>query len=574
MHVSPVRRKQLGLLFILVLVTSLTEVVTIGAILPFLAVLAEPETVFKHELAQPFIQVLGLTEPQELILPITIAFAFAAVISGIMRIAMLWGQARLGHTIGADLSFEVYRRTLYQPYSVHVARNSSEVIAAITNKTNQVVGGIILPVLIISGAIFLLMAVLVTLIVISPIVAVTSILGFGSIYGVIVWMTKKRLLMNGKRISQGSNQVVKVVQEGLGGIRDILIDGTQSTYCESFRSVDIPMRRAQANSQVISLTPRYGVEAISMVLIALIAFSLVGSSGGFVEALPVLGALAVGAQRMLPTLQLIYGNWSSIRASQVILHDTLELIEQPLPNNANTLPLLPLPFNQTIKFCNFSFRYTPDLPWVLSNLNIEISKGSRVGFIGTTGSGKSTLLDIIMGLLHPTEGTLTIDGEAITEENHRSWQAHIAHVPQAIFLADATIAENIAFGVPVEQIDYERVYLAARQAQIAETIESLKSQYETMVGERGMRLSGGQRQRIGIARALYKKADVIIFDEATSALDNETELAVMDAIANIAQDITILIVAHRLTTLKGCDRVIELENGNVKRAGSYEEIVG
>jgi ATP-binding cassette subfamily B protein len=572
-HVAPRRRKQLGLLFALVVITSFTEVVAIGAVLPFLAVLSKPETVFSHELAQPLIKVLELTAPQQLVLPITVIFALAAVVSGVMRIAMLWGQARLGQAIGADLSYQVYRRTLFQPYSVHVARNSSEVIAAVTSKTNQVVAGIVLPVLMMTGSVLLMVAILATLISISPIIALSGILGFGTIYGVIVWVTKKRLLIYSHRISDGGNQVVKIVQEGLGGIRDILIDGAQSTYCKSFRTVDVSMRRAQANSQVISLTPRYGIESLSMVLIAVIAFSLVGSSGGLIDVLPVLGAFVVGAQRLLPALQLIYANLSSMRTAQIVLVDILSLIEQPLPNYTGAFAQPPLSFERSIKINDLGFRYASDAPWVLRGLNIEIRKGSRVGFIGSTGSGKSTLLDIVMGLLHPVTGTLTIDDKPITEENYRSWQAHIAHVPQAIFLSDATIAENIAFGVPVEQIDLERVCQAARQAQIAETIESWKSQYETIVGERGMRLSGGQRQRIGIARALYKQADVIVFDEATSALDNETEQAVMDTIDNIAGETTILIVAHRLTTLKKCDQVVELENGTIKRFGVYEDIV-
>jgi ATP-binding cassette subfamily B protein len=210
---------------------------------------------------------------------------------------------------------------------------------------------------------------------------------------------------------------------------------------------------------------------------------------------------------------------------------------------------------------------------VIKNLNLTITKGSRIGFIGTTGSGKSTLLDIIMGLLEPTEGILEIDGQPITMLNHRSWQSHIAHVPQAIFLADSTIEENIAFGVHKNQIDHERVRQAAQQAQIADTIETWPKQYKTFIGERGIRLSGGQRQRIGIARALYKQADLIIFDEATSALDNETEEAVMQAIENLSDDLTILIIAHRLSTLKNCTNIIELSGGEIKRVGSFELIV-
>jgi ATP-binding cassette subfamily B protein len=221
-----------------------------------------------------------------------------------------------------------------------------------------------------------------------------------------------------------------------------------------------------------------------------------------------------------------------------------------------------------------AFRYAPEAPWVLQGVDLNIPKGSRIGFIGTTGSGKSTLLDLIMGLLHPTSGSLRIDGANITTQNYRAWQSLIAHVPQAIFLADATIAENIAFGIPPDQIDHARIRNAAQKAQIAQDIDSWSQQYNTVVGERGVRLSGGQRQRIGIARALYKQAEVIVFDEATSALDNETELAVIEAIENLGPEITVLIVAHRLTTLRSCKPIVELSDGHITRSGTYQDIVG
>jgi ABC-type bacteriocin/lantibiotic exporter with double-glycine peptidase domain len=276
---------------------------------------------------------------------------------------------------------------------------------------------------------------------------------------------------------------------------------------------------------------------------------------------------------MLPVMQLAYASLTSIQGGQASLRDTLDLLDQSLPDYVNQTDTAPLNFHRHISLNNLSFRYSPKTPWVLKNLDIEIAKGSRIGFIGTTGSGKSTLLDILMGLLTPTEGILMVDGHSIKSTNLRAWQAHISHVPQAIFLADSTIEENIAFGNPKSEIDRHRVIKAAQQAQIADLIESWPDQYETMVGERGVRLSGGQRQRIGIARALYKKADVIIFDEATSALDSDTEQAVMDAIESLGAEITILIIAHRLTTLKKCTHVIEICDGGVRRSGSYQELI-
>jgi ATP-binding cassette subfamily B protein len=283
--------------------------------------------------------------------------------------------------------------------------------------------------------------------------------------------------------------------------------------------------------------------------------------------------LAFGAQRLLPVLQQAYVAWSGIQGGRASLEDMLELLDQPLPDYSEHPIKQLISFDNRISLKKLDFRYSSQRPFVLKHLNLTINKGSRVGFIGATGSGKTTLLDIIMGLLQPTNGSLEIDNQTVTPINCCGWQAHIAHVPQTIFLADSSIEENIAFGVPKDQIDFQRVRQAAKQAQIAESIESWPRQYQTFVGERGIRLSGGQRQRIGIARALYKQADVIIFDEATSALDNETEQAVMQAIEGLSKDLTLLIIAHRLTTLKNCTQIVELGGGGIKRLGTYQEIV-
>jgi len=419
----------------------------------------------------------------------------------------------------------------------------------------------------------MLVAILIALLSVEPFIALVAFGGFGLIYALIIRFTHNRLLRDSQRIAHESTQVIKSLQEGLGGIRDVLIDGSQAAYCQIYRSADLPLRRAQASNTFISGSPRYGMEALGMMLIAALAYTLSQQADGITKAIPVLGALALGAQRLLPVLQQAYGAWSYIQGGHASLQDTLELLDQPLPDYANQPAVKSLPYQRHISLNQLSFRYNLQTPWVLKDLNLSIAKGSCVGFIGMTGSGKSTLLDIIMGLLSPTEGTLEIDGQTITIDNHRSWQAHIAHVPQAIFLADSTIEENIAFGVARDQIDNERVRQAACQAQISDIIETWPKQYKTFVGERGIRLSGGQRQRIGIARALYKQADVIIFDEATSALDNETEQAVMQAIERLSEELTVLIIAHRLTTLKNCTQIVELADGGIKRIGTYQEIV-
>jgi ATP-binding cassette subfamily B protein len=315
------------------------------------------------------------------------------------------------------------------------------------------------------------------------------------------------------------------------------------------------------------------METLGMLLIAALAYMLAQQIDGIAKAIPVLGALALGAQRLLPVLQQAYSSWSGLQGGNASLQDTLDLLDQPLPDYADQTAVQPLPFHHQINVKKLSFRYSSKTPWVFQDVDLTIAKGSRIGFIGVTGSGKSTLLDIVMGLLQPTKGMIEIDNQPMTLGNYRAWQAHIAHVPQAIFLADSTIEENIAFGVPKDQINRERVKQAANQAQIASIIETWPKQYQTFVGERGIRLSGGQRQRIGIARALYKQADVIIFDEATSSLDNETEEAVIQAIEGLSDNLTVLIIAHRLTTLKKCTQIVEVGNGGIKRAGSYQNIV-
>lgn len=572
-HISLRRRGQFGLLLVLMILASFAEILSIGAVLPFLGVLTTPARVFEHPVAQPFTQVLGLTAPEQLLLPLTIVFGLAALMAGAMRLLLLWASTRLSFATGADLSISIYRRTLYQPYAVHVARNSSEVINGISTKANAVIYSIIVPVLTLLSSGAMLSAILMALLFVDPVIALVAFGGFGLIYAFIIRLTRNQLLIDSQRIARESTHVIKSLQEGLGGIRDVLIDGSQTAYCQIYRNADYPLRRAQGNNLFISQSPRYGMEALGMLLIAALAYTLAQQPDGIAKAIPILGALALGAQRLLPVLQQAYAAWSNIQGGQASLQDTLELLDQPLPDYADQPAAEPLPFRQQINLKQLSFRYSSQTPWVLNNFDLTIAKGSRVGFVGTTGSGKSTLIDIVMGLLPPTEGTFEIDGQRITMGNHRAWQIHIAHVPQAIFLADSTIEENIAFGVPQDEIDHERVRQAAHQAQIAGNIETWPKQYQTFVGERGIRLSGGQRQRIGIARALYKQADVIIFDEATSALDNETEQAVMQAIEGLSEDLTLLIVAHRISTLKNCTQIVELGDGGIKRIGSYQDIV-
>jgi ATP-binding cassette, subfamily B, bacterial PglK len=567
------RHRQFYLLFILMMLASLTEIISIGAILPFLGVITAPEQVFQNSIIQPIIKILDITEPTQLLAPMTIVFVVAVLITGAIRLLLLYTMTRLSYATGADLSINIYRRTLYQDYSKHVARNSSEVINGIISKTNTVVGGVITPTLTLISSIILMIAIMSALFTIDSTIALSATMGFGLIYLIVIKITRQQLQENSNCVAEQSTQMIKALQEGLGGIRDVLIDGSQQFYCQIYRNADLPLREASASNSFISGSPRYAIESIGMALIAVLAYSMSLREEGLVTAIPVLGALGLGAQRLLPALQQAYSAYSTMKGAHTSFEDVLNLLDQPLPNYANQPQPTPITFKKDIRLENLSFRYSKETPWVLRNIDLKLNKGARIGFMGVTGSGKSTLLDIVMGLLSSTEGQFFVDDEPINAENCRSWQAHIAHVPQNIYLSDSTIEENIAFGIPKEQINHQQVKKAAQQAQIAELIEKWKEGYQTFVGERGIRLSGGQRQRIGIARALYKQADVLIFDEATSALDNETEYAVMEAIEELDRELTILIIAHRLTTLKGCDQIVTLGNNIIIYTGSYQECI-
>ncbi len=552
------RRGQFYFLILLMVFTSLAEVFSIGAVVPFLGILTAPEKYAVDPNVLRILEAFSINESGHLVLIFTMLFGFAAVIAAGCRLLLLWAINRISFMTGADLSFRMYQKTLYQPYEVHLARNSGDIISALVLQANELIFGAIMPVINIVSSFILLSIVLVILLYIDPITTFCSLGVASGIYLILVYLVKKRLSIEGEKISRESSNLVKSIQEGLGGVRDILIDSSQEIYAKIYQRADLVLRIAQSNRAFIGQSPKYLMELLGMMVISISAYYLSLKPGGLSPAVPFLGALALGAQRLLPVLQQMYVSWSTIQGSLASVNGGIALLEQSI-NLANQLNKEDISFKNKIVMKNLWFKYKQaDSNWVLEHVNAEIVKGDRVGIIGKTGSGKSTLLDLLLGLLVPSKGEILIDGMLLTDSNRHSWQKHIAHVPQVIFLADSTIAENIAFGVPEAEIDYEKVALVAHRSQLDEVIEGLPNKYRTKIGERGGRLSGGQRQRIGIARALYKNADIIIFDEATSALDNQTELAVMETINALGNDVTIIMTAHRHGTLKDCSKIFEL----------------
>jgi ATP-binding cassette subfamily B protein len=566
------RRIEIGFLLVLVMLGALADVITVGAVLPFLGVLIAPERVLEQPLIGAALRGLGIVSAQNLLLPLTVSFVAAALVSGLLRISIVWYTNRLAVGAGADIGIEAYRRSLYQPYEAHTRRNSSDLVSAIHTKVNDVVFGTLLPALQFVSSALVAIAITLVLLAMDPLVASCTALFLGGSYATIVLLARRALRRKSEVIAREHVQVVKALQEGFGGIRDILLDGTQEAFTRIYARSVLPLRKAQGAITFIGQSPRYAMESIGIAFICVLALAMSRQQGGIASALPMLGALALGAQRLLPALQQSYGAWVSMAGSRQALADVLDLLEKPLPPATSARSAGRLEFRDEIRFSDVHFRYGPEGPWTLEGFNLSISKGMRIGVVGRTGSGKSTMLDILLGLLDPTQGHLLVDGKNIAGPARRQWQQIVAHVPQNIFLSDASIAENIAFGAQGEA-NRERLKGAARQAQLLDFVEALPEGFQTFVGERGIRLSGGQRQRIGIARALYRNASVLVFDEATSALDNATERAVMESIDGLTRDLTLVLIAHRLTTVQHCDLIVELDHGRMVASGTYAQLL-
>ena len=528
-HISRKRRLQSLIFIILILICSVAEIMTLGAIVPFLAIITNPEDFLSNYYFTNIFHLLKLNNNDNILLYITITFIALALISGILRLLLLFFQTMLSYGIGYDLSVKVFTTLICQPFSVHVNINTNESISTVSNKTNIIVSSIIMPIFSIISGLILSISIGIILVLIDPVLVISITTVITVIYTFILFVTNSRLKKYSYLISNNLNKTIKIIQESFGSIRDIIIGNSYNSYIDIYKNYDLPLRKAMGNSKLIASSPKFIIESISIAVIAMVAF-LLSDKNNIQNIIPILGAIALGAQRVLPLLQGIYSSISSIKSAYIPLEDTLKLLELQYDNDLINRKLKSIKFTKTIALENVSFRYSDKHPYILQNINVTIRKGDKIGFVGETGAGKSTFLDLILGLLNPSSGFLKIDEKLINKKNVKNWQTNIAHVPQSIFLADTTIAENIAFGVSKENINYELIREASKKAGIYKTIIAWENKFDSLVGERGVRISGGQRQRIAIARAFYKNANIIIFDEATSALDNSTEENIINAI--------------------------------------------
>lgn len=555
------------------LLGAVVELMTIGAVLPFLALLSNASGASRSPAAGWIFGMFGWTPDRSFVLPATIALVLIAVLGAVIRLVLTWVTQKFVFRLGHDIGVIIYSRMLRQPYSFYVLRNSSEILSGV-EKVQSVIFALLLPAM--QGVVATIIAVFIVgiLVAIDPFTALVAAFFMAAVYIAVSVATRKLLQSNSKLIAEMQTQRIKQVQEGLGGIREILLDQSQGVFEDSFRRLDNALRNAQTANVFVGAAPRFVVESAGIVLIALLALYMDGQPGGMVAAIPLLGALALGAQRLLPLLQLAYFGWSQCASTAHLLYDIVALVEAPVVASVPRDRTQPIrPFSRDIALDAVTFGYA-DGPDAVIDVSLGIVRGERIGFVGPTGSGKSTLLDLVMGLLEPDKGEIRIDGTPLDDATRAEWQAQIAHVPQAIYLSDASIAANIAFGEPAEAIDMTRVREAAARSMIDAFIMDLPQGYDTVVGERGVRLSGGQRQRIGIARALYKRSPFLILDEATSALDDRTEAAVMGGIASLREGVTVLMIAHRTSSLANCDRVIRMEHGRVMEIGTYAQMIG
>ena len=546
--------------------SGISEVFSLASIIPFIAILVSPDKIESISFFSNIISFLNLESSNQILFFTTITFIVAVLISSFLRILNLWVSNRLVASIGCDISCEAYYKTLLQPYKTHISRNSSSIISTTTTETSNTVSFLSAALQLLTSSIVSLFIIL-SLLILNFKVALSLGFIFINSYLLIIFLIRKKLKSNSESISQSNKIRIKALQEGLGAIRDVILERAQEFYTSLYRKADYPLRIKESQNWFLSAAPRYILEWLGLSLIALLALFLTISQKNENNVLPLLGAFAFGAQRLLPSLQMVYAQWASMKSQTQAIKNVIYLLEQKIPKSAFLKPKINKIFHKSIIFKNIFFSYSNKEP-VLKDINISFHQGEKIGIIGQTGSGKSTFLDILMGLIEPQEGSLFINNiDIFDKQNHMKlikWQQSLSHVPQNIFLTDSSIAENIGFGKSLSDINFKKVKEAAKKAKIHDFITKLPKGYNTRVGERGVLLSGGQKQRIGIARAFYNTlSSIYIFDEATSALDENTEAEILKSIALIGKNKTVFMISHKPKTLGICDRIFKINDCKV-----------
>lgn len=573
---SAAERKQAKLLILMIFIMALLDVIGVASLLPLIAVLTNPNLIETNYFLNSIFQtsvLFGVKNSQQFLVVLGFLVFIIFFVSLAFKSLTTYVQIRFVQMCEYSISKRLVEGYLHQPYKWFLNQHSADIGKTILSEVNQIVTKGFMQLIELIARSMIAFAIVTLLILVDPKLAFTVGLSLGGSYGVIIYFTKSFLYKIGKDRLKNNKSRFTIVMEAFNAVKEIKVGGIEQTYINNFSVHAKKYARNEASWQIIAQLPRYILEAIAFGGVLLIMLYIMLKTGSFNNALPFISLYIFAGYRLMPALQQIYISITSLSFVGPSLDKLVADVKNLKSYNINQNKIA-LPFEREITLKNIFYNYPNSSRATIKDISINISAKSTIGLVGETGSGKTTIVDIILGLLEPKEGTLKVDGQIITKQNLRSWQQSIGYVPQNIYLSDETIASNIAFGVESKYINQEALKKAAKIANIKEFIENeLPLKYDTLIGERGVRLSGGQRQRIGIARAIYHNPKVLIFDEATSALDNDTEKAVMEAVDILNKDLTIILIAHRLNTLKNCDIIFRFKNGELVEKGAHNEII-
>ena len=564
------------LLLIMILIMALIDMMGIASILPFIAILTNPDVIETNTILNTVYQTansFGIENEQQFLIAMGI-FVFLLLITSISFKALtIYFQIRFIKTVEYNIATRLLKYYLYQPYSWFLNRNSATLGKTILSEVSNVVGKGLTPMMNLITNIITALTLCILLVVVEPKLTSIVIVTICIFYGLVYRFNRNLLNRIGKEVFMANEGRFKILTEAFGASKEVKVGGLEQIYINQFSKPAKNIAQGTALVNILSQIPRFTLEAVAFGGMLLIILYYMTITGDIAKVLPIIALYAFAGYRLMPALQKIYISLTSLRfvgPALDSLHDDLKNLKPIIQSeHGDSLKL-----NKNIRLKNIHYNYPNASKTALKNISLSIPANKTIGLVGATGSGKTTTVDIILGLLDPQEGALEVDGKVINKDNKRAWQRSIGYVPQQIFLSDNTVAANIAFGIDTKKINQEAVECAAKIANLHEFImNELPLKYQTTVGERGVRLSGGQRQRVGIARALYHKPKVLVLDEATSALDNLTEKAVMDAVHNSENDITKILIAHRLSTVKNCDKIYLFDKGELKNQGTFEELI-
>ncbi|MFB6274147.1 MAG: ABC transporter ATP-binding protein [Salinibacter sp.] len=570
-------RKRLYLLFAAVLATAFAEVGGIASIMPFLSLVADPESVHNSQILTWFYDTFGFRSENRFLFVTGIGVLLVLTASNTLKALMIWGLMRFSWMRYHALSHRLMGRYLQRPYVFFLNRNTADLGKNILQEVGQLTNGIMIPGLRALARGIVALTILGFLVAIDPLLALIVALVLGGAYGILYLGVRTWLHRLGRDRFRANEERFRIANEAFGGIKQLKLLGREPLMLDRYSSPSKRFCHAQATNAVINQIPRFGMELLAFGGLLVIVLYLLAAGLDLSQVLPLAGVYAFAGYRLMPSLQQVFQGAAKARFNATVLdsiHEELEGVSDNPFSSRPGVPPVPLPFHDSLDLRGIKYHYPGAARPALADVDLTIQAQSSVAFVGKTGAGKTTLADVILGLLVPDAGEMSVDGTAITEDNRIRWQRNLGYIPQEIFLHDSSVASNIAFAVPPDEIDQTAVEEAARLANIHDFItQELPHGYATEIGERGVRLSGGQRQRIGIARALYHDPAVLVMDEATSALDSVTEQAVFEAIRNVAATRTLVIIAHRLTTIRDCDIIYLLDGGQIVASGNYEELV-